>query len=238
VASVSGDGTLRIWSIQSGKEETLFHTWREKIAPGRSVAFSPDGQTVASGSDDGTIKLWDVNEKKELRVLAEQSLPVTSLAFTSGGSLLISATGDWRNNREPGELRLWDVTTGRELAELKGCTAEIKCIAVDKSGALVASTESNGDLRLWDLASRTLLRTVRLESLSASLSFSPDGNRLVTGHYSGGITLWRVPDMAVVGRFSGHAKGIPGIAFSADGKSIASVGNDGRLGIWPTSVEN
>jgi WD40 repeat protein len=235
VASVSGDGTLRVWSILRGGEESLFHVWREKIAAGRSVAFSPDGRTVASGADDGTIKLWDVSEKKELRALTEQSLPVTSLAFTSGGSLLVSATGDWRNNREPGELRLWDVASGRELAQLKGCASEIKCIAVDPGGTLVASTEANSDLRLWDLASRTLLRTTRLESLSASLSFSPDGKHLVTGHYSGGISLWRTPEMVIVGHFTGHAKGIPGIAFSADGKSIASVGNDGRLGLWPAN---
>jgi WD40 repeat protein len=233
LASISGDGTARIWSIQRGVEEEVFNVWREKVAAGRSVAFSPDGRTLASGADDGTIKIWDVSDGKELRVLTEQSLPVTSLAFASRGSLLASATGDWRNNRQPGELRLWDVASGQAVAELRGCASEIKCIAIDPSGKWLASTEANNDLRLWDLADPRLLRTVRLESLSASLAFSPDGQRLATGHYSGGITLWSIPEMMPIQRYTGHTKGIPGIAFSADGKFIATTSTDGKLGIWP-----
>jgi WD40 repeat protein len=119
-ASVSGDGTVRLWSIQQEEEITEFNAWNEKFAAGRAIAFSPDGRTIASGADDGTIKLWDQNNQKLVRTLAEQSLPVTSLAFANDGSLLFSATGDWRNNRVSGEIRLWDVASGRELAELKG----------------------------------------------------------------------------------------------------------------------
>jgi WD40 repeat protein len=233
VASSSGDGTVRIWSIQRGEESAVFYAWREKFAPARSVAFSPDGRTLASGADDGTVKLWDVKDQKEIHVLAEQSLPVTSLVFTGDGSLLVSATGDWRNNRQPGELRLWEAASGKELAQLKGYTSEIKCIAIDKPGGLLVSTEANNDLRLWDLANRTLLRTIRLESLSGSLAFSPDGQRLATGHYNGGITLWDVPGLTPIQRYAGHTKGIPGIAFSADGKFIATTGTDGKLAIWP-----
>jgi WD40 repeat protein len=233
VASSSGDGTVRIWSIRRGEENAVFNAWNEKFVAARSVAFSPDGRTLASGADDGTIKLRDVNDQKELHVLAGQTLPVTSLVFTSDGSLLISATGDWRNNRVACEIRLWEVMSGKELAQLQGCTSEIKCIAIDKGGGLLASTEANSDLRLWDVVNRKVLRTIRLESLSGSLAFSPDGQRLATGHYSGSITLWDVPGLTPIQRYTGHAKGIPGIAFSADGKFLATTGTDGKLAIWP-----
>jgi WD40 repeat protein len=237
-ASVSGDGTVRLWSLQQEEEITEFNAWNEKFAAGRAIAFSSDGRTIASGADDGTIKLWDQIDRKLLHTLAEQSLPVTSLVFTNDGSTLLSATGDWRNNRVPGEIRLWEVASGRELAELKGCASEIKCIAVDKNGELLASTEAGSDLHLWNLKNHQLLRTLRLDSLSGSLAFSPDGKRLATGHYSGSIVLWDVPDLKPVQRYTGHTKGIPGIAFRPDGKLIATTGLDGKLSLWPVSAES
>ena len=180
-----------------------------------------------------TSEHWDTQDQKELRVLTGQTLPMTSLVFTNDSLLLISATVDWRNNRVVGELPLREVLSGKELGQLKGCTSEIKCIAIDKSGGLLASTETNNDLRLWDLANRSLVRTIRLETVSASLAFSPDGQRLATGHYNGDTTLWDIPALTPLQRYTGHTKGIPGIDFSADGKFLATTGTDGKLAIWP-----
>lgn len=233
IASSSGDGTVRSWSAQCGEIIISFNAWNEQFAPARSVGFSPDGKTLASGEDDRTIKLWNAQEQKEMRVLTGQSLPVTSLVFINDNSLLVSATGDWRNNRMPGELRLWEATSGKELGQLRGSTSEIKCIAIDKGGGLLASTESNSILGLWDLTNRSLVRTVRLETVSASLAFSRDGQRLATGHYKGGITLWEVPALTPIQHYAGHTKGILGIAFSADGKFLATTGTDEKLAIWP-----
>jgi len=234
VASASGDGTVRVWSMLREEQMAMFHAWREKFAAARAVAFSDDGRIVASGADDGTIKLWSVSEQKEIRVFNEQSLPVTGLVFASGS--LASSTGDWRNNQRPGELRLWDVASGRERAVFRGHASEIKCVAADAKGTLLASTASNGDVRLWNLADRTELRTIRPDSMSGSLAFSPDGRWLAMGHYSGSVTLWDVDGGVLVQRYVGHAKGVPGIAFSPDGKTIATAGTDGKLGLWPVSI--
>jgi WD40 repeat protein len=236
VAGVSGDGTVRIWSIAEGEQVAMFNAWREKFAAGRAVAFSADGRTLASGADDGTIKLWSIADEKEIRVLDAQTLPITSLAFSECSSLLASATGDWRNNQRPGELRLWEVASGKELARLDGHTAEIKCLAIDKSGKLLASSANDLVVRLWNLADRTELLTIRLDVLSGSLTFSPDGERLAMGHYSGNVTVWDVPEGTLVQRYVGHTKGVPGIAFSPDGQLLATVSTDGTLGLWPASV--
>ena len=64
VASSSGDGTVRVWSVERGEMIVSFNAWNEKFAAGRSVGFAPDGQTLASGADDGTIKLWDTQGQK------------------------------------------------------------------------------------------------------------------------------------------------------------------------------
>jgi WD40 repeat protein len=238
IASVSGDGTVRVWSIQRGEQDAMYNAWHEKFAAGRSVAFSSDGRFLASGADDGAIKLWSVTEQKEVRVLEEQSLPITCLAFSKDGAVLISSTGDWRNNQQPGELRLWDVASGQESARLTGHASEIKCIAVDPTGTLLASTAARNEVKLWNLTDRSELKTIRLDSLSGSLAFSPDGKRLAMGHYNGSITLWDVPGMALVQRYAGHTKGIPGIAFHPDGKLLATTSTDAKLGLWPVLADS
>src|SRR5262249_14165224 len=136
-----------------------------------------------------------------------------------------------------GEIRLWDVGTGNELAQLRGHNSEIKCLSIDASGKLLASTAANRDVRLWNLADRTELRTIRLDTVSGSLDLSPDGKRLAIGQYSGEVTLWDVANGTIIERFAGHTKGIPGIAISPDGKRIATTSTDGKLGLWPVTGE-
>jgi len=233
VAGAGGDGTVRVWSINDGEPVAMFSAWNEKFAAARSVAFSPDGVTLASGADDGTIKFWNVAEQKENRKLEEQSLPVTGLTFFKNGACLASSTGDWRNNRVPGEIRLWNVTDGADIGRLKGNNAEIKCLAIDNQGKFLASTSSDRFVRVWRLDDRSELWTTQVDVLSGSLTFSPDGKKLAMGQYSGAITLWDVASGTLVQRYSGHTKGIPGIAFCPDGKQFATVSTDGTLGLWP-----
>jgi WD40 repeat protein len=77
-----------------------------------SVAFSPDGQILASGNNDRTIRLWDVNTGSCLKILKGHDDRVRSIAFSSVGSLLVSGSED-------GTMKLWDVQTSKCLKTLR-----------------------------------------------------------------------------------------------------------------------
>src|SRR5439155_17301893 len=130
---------------------------------------------------------------KELLQLEVQSLPVTSLAFSADGAVLASATGDWRNYNVPGELRLWEVASGKPLESRPGYTSEIKCVAIDPAGRYLATAASSRVVRLWNLASREEIATIRLDSAGTSLAFSADGTLLAIGENYGGVSVWNIP---------------------------------------------
>ena len=77
-----------------------------------SVAFSPDGKTIASGSYDNTIKLWDAASGKELKTMFGHSNWVLSVSFSPDGKTI--ASGSW-----DGTVKLWDSVTGRLLSTSK-----------------------------------------------------------------------------------------------------------------------
>ena len=117
----------------------------------QSVAFSPDGRTLASGSWDHTIRLWDITTGQHLKVLTGHTLTVWSVAFSPDGLTLASGSQDET-------IRLWNIATGAQIATLTGHTAPVKSVAFSPNGVTLASGSMDSTVRLWDLTSPMLLR--------------------------------------------------------------------------------
>jgi WD40 repeat protein len=113
----------------------------------RSVAFSPDGSTLASAGEDEMVRLWDTASGASRRVLAGHAQTVTGLAFSADGRRLASSSGSLGR---PGEVRLWDVATGQELLVLRGHTHEVTALALSPDGQQLASASKDETIRLWD----------------------------------------------------------------------------------------
>lgn len=189
-----------------------------------SVAFSPDGEMLASGSRDDAIKLWDVLTRKLLRTLTGHGADVYSIAFSPDGKVLASGSADK-------SVRLWEVQTGVLRGTLMGHDGIVRWVTFSPDGKMLASGSEDKTLRLWDAARGKLLRTLPGHALK-SLAFSPDGKTMVSGGRDTTVQLWDVTTGKRRALLEGHSGCIEGVAFSPDGNMVASSSEDGTVRLW------
>lgn len=152
------------------------------------LAFSPNGELLATTPDRYAVKIWQMKDGKRLHNLNTSfGGAVNSLAFSPDGKTL--ATGHY-----DGLIRLWDVGKGEPVAEFKAAGV-VECLAFSPDGSILASGESYFDnkVRLWDVASGQVLRTLEGHPRGVNdLAFSPDGLLLASVSYDGTVRLWGV----------------------------------------------
>uniref|UniRef100_UPI0028A71526 serine/threonine-protein kinase n=1 Tax=Planktothrix agardhii TaxID=1160 RepID=UPI0028A71526 len=164
-----------------------------------SVAFSPDGRTLASGSFDNRIKLWDVQSQREIATLTGHSSYVTSVAFSPDGRTLASGSDD-------NTIKLWDVQSQRQIATLTGHSDVVYSVAFSPDGRTLASGSSDTTIKLWDVQSQRQIATLTgHSSFVLSVAFSPDGRTLASGSWDTTIKLWDVHSQGEIATLTGHS---------------------------------
>ncbi|MVO85233.1 helix-turn-helix domain-containing protein [Streptomyces sp. p1417] len=224
LATGGGDGKVLLWNAARGTTRTVLNGHTGSVT---GLVFSPDGLALATGDDDNTLRLWDVASGKARTHITERT---DTAAFSPDGRTM--ATGDF-----VGVVRLWDTASGTVRETLPGHTDMILDLAFGPDGRTLATGSADETARLWDITTRGE-RTVRAgHPTDHTTVISPDGQTLATaGRYGDESTvhLWDAASGKPRASLTGHIGRVRAVAFSPDGKTLATSADDTTVRLWDT----
>jgi WD40 repeat protein len=214
------------------------------------VAFSADGRHLASGGEDRTVRIWRTSDGALLRTLTGHTMNVWSVGFSPDGRRVASGSFDRT-------VKLWRADTGQLVKTLTGHTQAVVGIAWSPDGRWLASGGDDSAVRIWRAGDGALVRTIRGETDHVyTVAFSPDSRWLASGGRERGslgtlwkrvfprlsgdndptVRLWRVSDGALMQELAGHDSDVFALAFSPDGRWLATGSEDKTVKLWSLGV--
>ena len=196
------------------------------------VSFSQDGEFLASAGGDGTIKIWKSRTGKVIQRFQAHFDSVLSVAFHRDGKHLASRGADRT-------VKVWDLTATEKPVWEERCDASRKfgsayTVAFSFDGRLLA-TAADGVVKVWDWENRQHVSSLPGHDSTTPVAFSRDG-RLATGPFREGVKFWDPQTGRQLGPFPAHDELVSAVAFSTDGKWLASANYGRTVNLWDSTT--
>jgi WD40 repeat protein len=234
LASTADGGSVTLWDVARRSVATTIPA--TSIGPIQAVAFAPDGRTLAVGGAGGGVELWRVGPKvlAPLGSLNGSLASVVALAFGPNSTLVAAES----NSR----IGLWELRGSSLLADppVTGQAGPSGVTMGPRASGLVATAGADGTIRLWRASDGGAHWTVPgaaaatgASSRAISMARAPDGRTLLaTPAGPGAVAIWDVASRQQIARFSVDSPAVTALAFSPDGRLVATTSSNSRIQLW------
>ncbi len=188
------------------------------------IAYSPNGEVLASGGSDMHINLWKLNSGLIFGSLEGHQDKVYCVCFNPDGTYLASGSHD-------NSVKLWEIKTGKLVRTLQGHQKNIASVAFTPDGKTLASASHDKTIKMWKVSTGKLLHTLeKHRDWVFSVAFNPKGDLLASGSFDKTIILWKAGK--IISTLQGHKNFVSAVAFSPDGHFLASASYDKTIKLW------
>jgi WD domain, G-beta repeat/Anaphase-promoting complex subunit 4 WD40 domain len=199
-----------------------------------TIAISPHLPLVATGSEDMTIRLWNIESGASIGILTGHQKSVETIAFHPHQSGLLFS-GD-----RSGQIKLWQIDPAEELVSIDSQQGKINCLAISPDGKLIISGGSDRTIKIWyfglsDERSIDYLVTLKAHQLAVNrIAFNPIESTVKFASVSSDrrVILWGMESKTPLSILKSHTQAVKTLAFSPDGKLLATAGDDGLIQLW------
>ena len=221
-----------LWKQAQGEERFILGYHTNGVA---AVGILPDGKTAWSAGSDKTVRLWDLERRQPIAQLDHEEA-VFAAESSPDGRWLATVTSDRIQSLVQRPVRLWDLSTSPPSATVLASNYFPRAVMVFSRDSRLLAFMDNDKFHLFDVQARreiAMLPARRDDSFRLGFAFSPDSRTVAycDGH-NGTIILTNIESQTAVNRLEGHTDAVVALAFSPDGRRLASGGDDRTIRIW------
>ncbi|MEO6391426.1 MAG: caspase family protein [Pyrinomonadaceae bacterium] len=218
------NGAIKLWNLAEGKTPPPLY---KNSTVSSSAAYSGDSKYLASAGNLA-VEVWDLTSREPELKFSRPVEWANSVALSADGRILAWGGDDKK-------IGLWDMQAGSELTKFPQQVNGVKSVALTRDGKTLASCTYSEQTILWDAATGRKLRTLVSDGMIGTVAFAPDGMRLATGGFRE-VDIWETATGRKLQTLVLENQNANSVAFTADGKILASGNDDGTIILWETAT--